>query len=160
MKKTWVYGAATLVVLGALTACGSKDEVIPSVATGAKDAGTSTTVQVKTETGTGTGAKTSTTTTNAKPAIDANYKVDGKNVTITYQTSNFKLSEDDMDKANVLGVGHLHLYVDGKQKAMIGKTGPLTLTNLTTGTHEIKLELQQNDHKDLNVEKILNIIVK
>lgn len=159
MKKTWVYGAATLVVLGALTtACGSKDEVIPSVATGTKGAGTSTTIQVKTETG--TGAKTTTTTTSAKPAIDANYKVDGKNVTITYQTSNFKLSEDDMDKANVLGVGHLHLYVDGKQKAMIGKTGPLTLTNLTTGAHEIKLELQQNDHKDLNIEKILNIVVK
>ena len=63
-------------------------------------------------------------------------------------------------KANVQGEGHLHLYVDGKQKAMIGKTGPLTLTNLTTGAHEIKLELQQNDHKDLNVEKILNIVVK
>ena len=31
MKKTWIYGAATLLVLGALTtACGSKDEVIPS----------------------------------------------------------------------------------------------------------------------------------
>jgi hypothetical protein len=160
MKKTWVYGAATLVVLGALTtACGSKDEVIPSVATGTKDAGTSTTVQVKTETA-GTGTKTSTTTTSAKPAIDANYKVDGKNVTITYQTSNFKLSEEDMNKANVLGEGHLHLYVDGKQKAMIGKTGPLTLTNLTTGAHEIKLELQQNDHKEINVEKILNIVVK
>ncbi|KRE73535.1 DUF6130 family protein [Paenibacillus sp. Soil750] len=157
MKKTWVYGAATLVVLGALTtACGSKDEVIPSVATGTKDAGTTTTVQVKTETGTGTKAST----TSAKPAIDASYKVDGKNVTITYQTSNFKLSEEDMNKANVLGEGHLHLYVDGKQKAMIGKTGPLTLTNLTTGAHEIKLELQQNDHKEINVEKILNIVVK
>jgi hypothetical protein len=157
MKKTWVYGAATLVVLGALTtACGSKDEVIPSVATGTKDAGTTTTVQVKTETGTGTKAAT----TSAKPAIDASYKVDGKNVTITYQTSNFKLSEEDMNKANVLGEGHLHLYVDGKQKAMIGKTGPLTLTNLTTGAHEIKLELQQNDHKEINVEKILNIVVK
>jgi hypothetical protein len=159
MKKTWVYGAATLVVLGALTtACGSKDEVIPSVATGTKDAGTTTTVQVKTETGTGTGTKAATT--SAKPAIDASYKVDGKNVTITYQTSNFKLSEEDMNKANVLGEGHLHLYVDGKQKAMIGKTGPLTLTNLTTGAHEIKLELQQNDHKEINVEKILNIVVK
>ncbi|CAH1215561.1 hypothetical protein PAECIP111891_04255 [Paenibacillus allorhizoplanae] len=161
MKKTWVYGAATLVVLGALTtACGSKDEVIPSVATGTKDAGTTTTVQVKTETGTGTGAGTKASTTSAKPAIDASYKVDGKNVTITYQTSNFKLSEEDMNKANVLGEGHLHLYVDGKQKAMIGKTGPLTLTNLTTGAHEIKLELQQNDHKEINVEKILNIVVK
>ncbi|MNQ74083.1 hypothetical protein D3C85_888340 [compost metagenome] len=159
MKKTWVYGAATLVVLGALTtACGSKDEVIPSVATGTKDAATTTTAQVKTETGTGT--KTTTTATSAKPAIDASYKVDGKNVTITYQTSNFKLSEEAMNKANVLGEGHLHLYVDGKQKAMIGKTGPLTLTNLTTGAHEIKLELQQNDHKEINVEKILNIVVK
>ena len=70
------------------------------------------------------------------------------------------LSEEHMNQANVQGEGHLHLYVDGKQKAMIGKTGPLTLQNLTAGTHEIKLELQQNDHKEINVEKILNITVK
>lgn len=157
MKKTWIYGAATLVVLGALTtACGSKDEAITTGAGGTNITTKSapTVVQGKTDT------TTKTATTNAKPAIDANYKVDGKNVTITYQTSNFVLSEADMNKANVPGEGHLHLYVDGKQKAMIGKTGPLTLENLAAGTHEVKLELQQNDHKEINVEKILNIVVK
>jgi hypothetical protein len=71
MKKTWVYGAATLVVLGALTtACGSKDEVIPSVATGTKDAGTTTTVQVKTETA-GTGTKTQQRRVQSLPLMPA-----------------------------------------------------------------------------------------
>ncbi|WNR44740.1 DUF6130 family protein [Paenibacillus roseipurpureus] len=155
MKKTWMYGVATLVVLGTLTtACSSKDEVIPSGVTGAKDAGIATVAQSKSDT------SSKTVATAAKPAIDANYKVDGKNVTITYQTANFKLSEVDMNKANVQGEGHLHLYVDGKMKTMTGKTGPLVLQNLTPGTHEVKLELQQNDHKELNVEKILNITVK
>ncbi|SDP21978.1 hypothetical protein SAMN04487897_1497 [Paenibacillus sp. yr247] len=153
MKKTWIYGAATLMVLGAMTtACGSKEEVISSNAAGPKAA--TTVAQGKTE------SSVKTVTSSAKPAIDAQYKVDGRNVTITYQTTNFQLSADHMDKANVQGEGHLHLYVDGKQKAMIGKTGPLTLNNLAAGKHEIKLELQQNDHKDINVEKILNVEVK
>lgn len=171
MKKTWMYGAATLVVLGALTtACGSKEEVITTGAGGAKittqtvkTGQTEQTVQTagqpKASTSTNTNAGTAKSTT-AKPVLDASYKVDGKNVTITYQTTNFKLSEEDMNKANVPGEGHLHVYVDGKQKGMIGKTGPLTLTNLAAGAHEIKLELQQNDHKELNVEKILNVTVK
>lgn len=155
MRKTWIYGTATLIVLGALTtACGSKQEVASSGAAGLKDTKVATTVtQGKTE------SSVKTVTSNGKPAIDADYKVEGRNVTITYQTSNFQIA-DHMDQKAVQGEGHLHLYVDGKQKAMIGKTGPLTLTNLAAGKHEIRLELQQNDHKDLNVEKILNIEVK
>ncbi|UKS26190.1 DUF6130 family protein [Paenibacillus sp. HWE-109] len=153
MKKTWVYSAAALVVLGALTtACGSKEEVISTNA-GAK--APTTVTQGKTESSVKTVAST------AKPAIDAQVsKIDGRNVTITYQTTNFQITADHMDQKAVQGEGHLHLYVDGKQKAMIGKAGPLTLNNLATGKHEIKLELQQNDHTDINVQKILNIEVK
>ncbi|MZQ85723.1 hypothetical protein GQF01_26830 [Paenibacillus sp. 5J-6] len=154
MKKTWIYGAATLMLLGAVTtACGSKEEVISSTGAGPKVATTVAGSQAE--------SSVKTVASGAKPAIDAQVsKVDGRNVTITYETTNFQLSADSMDKANVQGQGHLHLYVDGKQKAMIGKTGPLTLNNLAAGKHEIRLELQQNDHKDLNVEKILNIEVK
>lgn len=154
MKKTWIYGAATLMLLGAVTtACGSKEEVISSTGAGPKVATTVAGSQAE--------SSVKTVVSGAKPVIDAQVsKVDGRNVTITYETTNFQLSADSMDKANVQGQGHLHLYVDGKQKAMIGKTGPLTLNNLAAGKHEIRLELQQNDHKDLNVEKILNIEVK
>lgn len=154
MKKKWIYGAASLMVLGAMTtACSSKEEVISSSAAGPK---TATTVsQGITE------SSVKTVTSNAKPAIDAQVsKVEGRNVTITYQTTNFQLSDDHKDKANVQGEGHLHLYVDGKEKARIGKTGPLTLNNLAAGKHEIRLELQQNDHTDINVKKILNVEVK
>ncbi|MDD9271855.1 DUF6130 family protein [Paenibacillus sp. GCM10023248] len=154
MKKTWIYGAAALMVLGAVTtACGSKEEVVSTTGAGPKVATTVTGSQAE--------SSVKTIAAGAKPSIDAQVaKVDGRNVTITYQTSNFQLSDQSMDKANVQGQGHLHLYVDGKQKAMIGKTGPLTLNNLATGKHEIRLELQQNDHKALNVEKILNVEVK
>ncbi|NOU69952.1 hypothetical protein GC098_00630 [Paenibacillus sp. LMG 31458] len=156
MRKTWIYGAATLIVLGALTtACGSKEEVASSGSTGLKDTKAATTVaQGKTE------SSVKTVAAGAKPAIDAQVtKVEGRNVTITYQTSNFQLA-DHMDQKAVQGEGHLHLYVDGKMKTMIAKTGPLTLNNLAAGKHEIRFELQQNDHTDINVEKILNIEVK
>lgn len=141
-------------LLGAVTtACGSKEEVVSTTGAGPKVATTVAGGQAE--------SSVKTITAGAKPTIDAQVsKVDGRNVTITYETTNFQLSDQTMDKANVQGQGHLHLYVDGKQKAMIGKSGPLTLSNLAAGKHEIRLELQQNDHKAINVEKILNIEVK
>ncbi|MEW9702742.1 hypothetical protein [Paenibacillus sp. SI8] len=153
MKKTWIYGAASLIVLSAVTtACGSKDELGSGPGTGSKI--TTTVAQTHTE------SSVKTVPAGTKPSIDAELVPDGRNVTITYKTNNFQLSTDHMNQKNVQGEGHLHLYVDGKQKAMISKTGPLTLTNLAAGKHEIKLELQQNDHTDVHVEKIFNIEVK
>jgi len=155
MNQKWVYGTASLLLLGALTtACGSKDEV--SVAGAKAGVGIATTTTQTAE------SSIKTVTSGAKPAIDANFTVDGRNATITYSTSNFVITDykDQSHQKNVQGQGHLHLYVDGKQKAMLTTNAPVKLTNLAAGKHEIKLELQQNDHTDINVEKILNIEVK
>ncbi|MFC5448722.1 DUF6130 family protein [Paenibacillus aestuarii] len=156
MNQKWVYGTASLLLLGALTtACGSKDEVSVTGAKAGAGIATRTTQTAESS------IKT-TISSGAKPAIDANFTVDGRNATITYTTSNFMITDykDQSNQKNVQGQGHLHLYVDGKQKAMLTTTGPVKLTNLAAGKHEIKLELQQNDHTDINVEKILNIEVK
>ncbi|MBD0384119.1 hypothetical protein [Paenibacillus sedimenti] len=153
MKAKWIYGTASLILLGALTtACGSKDETEITGASGSKVT-TTTVAQISAD------SSVKTVPSGAKPAIEATVTQDGRNATITYTTTNFNLS-DYKDQKNVQGQGHLHLYVDGKQKAMLTQNAPVKLTNLAVGNHEIRLKLQQNDHTDLNVEKILNIEVK
>jgi hypothetical protein len=86
--------------------------------------------------------------------------VEGKNATITYKVNSLKLSPDHMGGQNVPGEGHLHLVVDGQQKAMLKTETPVKLENLSAGKHTIKLDLQQNDHTGLNVEKVFEINVK
>ncbi|TXK71743.1 hypothetical protein [Paenibacillus sp. N3.4] len=152
MNAKWVYGTASLLLLGAITtACGSKEVAVTGAGTGSKV--TTTVAQTGTE-------SSKTTVAGKQPAIDGKITLDGRNATITYTTSNFQLSADHMDKKNVNGEGHLHLYVDGKQKAMLSQNAPVKLSNLATGKHEIKIELQQNDHTDLHIEKVFNIEVK
>jgi hypothetical protein len=147
MKKSWVLGIISLLVVSGMgTACGAKKDM--ALDTSSK---TMTTVSQ-------TGG--SALDMGSKPSLDAQYAVVGKSVTITYKVSNLKLSADHMGGAKVPGEGHLHLTVDGKQKAMLKTESPVKLENLAAGKHTIKLDLQQNDHTALNVEKIFNIEVK
>jgi hypothetical protein len=131
MKKSWVLGVVSLLV--------------------------TTTTAVQTKANSQTGA---TVPLADKPSLDGKIVLDGKNATITYKVSNLHLSAEHMGGQNVQGEGHLHLIVDGQQKAMLNTDAPVKLENLTTGKHTIKLDLQRNDHSDLNVEKIFQIEVK
>jgi hypothetical protein len=147
LQKSWVLGVISLIVLiGVGTACGAK-----------KDAALDTSSKMITTTSQTGGSALQMGT---KPSLDATYVVAGNSVTITYKVSNLQLSADPMGGAKVPGEGHLHLTVDGKQKAMLKTEAPVKLENLTAGKHTIKLDLQQNDHTALNVEKIFNIEVK
>ncbi|UJF33149.1 hypothetical protein [Paenibacillus hexagrammi] len=159
MKKAWIYGTASLVLLTALTtACNSKGEEQEL----ASQISTTTAVQTQAQLGTQIqeAAGAGSLQAGAMPSIDGNLKLDGRTALITYSVSNLQLSNEHVGKQNVQGEGHLHLYVDGKQKGMFSQVTPLKLTNLATGKHEIKLELQQNDHSDMNIQKIFNIEVK
>jgi hypothetical protein len=146
LKKSWVLGVTSLMILSGIgTACGAK-----------KDAALDTSSKtITTASQTGGSAQM-----GSKPSLDAQYVVVGKSVTITYKVSNLQLSADHMGGARVPGEGHLHLTVDGKQKAMLNTESPVKLENLTPGKHTIKLDLQQNDHTALNIEKIWDIEVK
>jgi hypothetical protein len=148
MKKSWVLGIIALLVLSSIgTACGiKKDEssMTTTTASGTKNDGQSA------------GA----VPLDGKPSLDAKIVLEGTSATITYKVSNLKLSPDHMGGQNVPGEGHLHLVVDGQQKAMLKTDAPVTLENLSAGKHTVKLNLQQNDHTDLNVEKVFPIVVK
>jgi hypothetical protein len=152
MKKTWVLSMLSLLVLSGLgTACSLKKED----ATMNQSSMNSTTAQTQTD-----GQGGSAVSLDSKPSLNAQIEQDGKSATITYQVSNLHLSADHMGGTDVQGEGHLHLTVDGKQRAMLNTESPVILENLSTGKHTIKLDLQSNDHKALDVEKVYQIEVK
>ena len=45
--------------------------------------------------------------------------------------------------------GHLHVYVDGTMLQMVYQPD-ITLSNVPSGTHEIRVELSDNQHRDWN----------
>ena len=45
--------------------------------------------------------------------------------------------------------GHLHVYVDGTMLQMVYQPD-ITLSDVPPGTHEIRVELSDNQHRDWN----------
>ena len=61
-------------------------------------------------------------------------------------TENFKFTPEEAGNNDLIGTGHGHIYVDGKK---IGRVyGPWFHVNLEKGTHQIKVSLNTNRHKD------------
>ncbi|MVP01611.1 hypothetical protein [Paenibacillus lutrae] len=94
------------------------------------------------------------------PALDAQLDQNGTAATISYKVRNLAIAGDRLGETHTDGQGHLHLYVDGVQKAMLKTDAPVRLENIPPGKHTIKLSLQQNDHVAINVEKVFEIEVK
>ncbi|MBP1997096.1 DUF6130 family protein [Paenibacillus eucommiae] len=150
MKKTWIIGIASLMVLGSITtACSTKEDPMLDHSS-----------MIMTGSGQGDYLTDGAVSKKDQPTLNAKIVQDGTSATITFQTSNIKLSPDHMGKKNVPGEGHLHLTVNGKQKAMLDTTAPIKLENLSVGKHVITLDLQQNDHTPLHVERVFKIEVK
>lgn len=150
MKRKWVLGTAALLLIGGIsTACSSKDEDGSEIGT----LTTTTLVQTGKE---GPGVAKA----GAKPRLDAQFVQAGRSVTINYKVENLKISSEHVGHDPVQGEGHLHIYVDGKQKAVLNTEAPVKLENLTPGKHTIKLDLQNNNHTPLQVEKVFEIEVK
>jgi hypothetical protein len=142
MNRKVMLSAAALLVTAALgAACGKSESA------GAPAAGES-------------GKAKQSAGINAKPTLTADLVQDGNNVTITYKVENFRISADHYGHQSVPGEGHLHVYVDGVQKAGLKTDAPVRLENLPPGKHTIKLDLQNNDHTPLNVEKTFQVEIK
>lgn len=145
MNKKVMLSAAALIVTAALgTACG-KSESAGAPAPGEHQAQTK---------------QSSISTKSGKPSLTADLIQDGHNVTISYKVENLKISADHYGHEAVPGEGHLHVYVDGVQKAGLKTDAPVRLENLSPGKHTIKIDLQNNDHTPLNIEKTFQVEIK
>jgi hypothetical protein len=80
------------------------------------------------------------------PANGAN--ITGTTLDLTFALSNFTLVVVGSTSVNAAGAGHLHVLVDGVLVQMLSTTSA-TLTNLSVGTHTIRVEISNNDHSDI-----------
>jgi hypothetical protein len=71
-------------------------------------------------------------------------EVTGGTMALTLETSNFTLVAVGSTTINAAGSGHIHVLVDGVVAQMVSTTA-VSLTNLTVGSHTIRVELVNND---------------
>jgi hypothetical protein len=84
--------------------------------------------------------------------------VAGTTVTIQLQISGLKivtstvpLTQAGKDPAaNVPGEGHIHYILDVRPLGIQYQNGPIVLTNVPVGTHNLMVELVNNDHSSLS----------
>ena len=146
MNKRWMISLASLLAVSALAACSVPKQASLHDESSISTTSSTTTVEAKTG--------------GAKPALEATLKQEGRSATISYQVTNFTIHAEHAGQEPVPGEGHLHLFVDGKEKAELKTEAPVRLENLPAGKHTIKLDLRQNNHTALNVEKVFEIEVK
>lgn len=143
MNKKVMLSAAALLVVAAIGAGCGKHESTSAPAPAQKSS-----------------PKQSSINSNTKPTLVVDHTQDGRNVAITYRVENMKISADHYGHQAVAGEGHLHVYVDGVQKAGLKSDAPVRLENLSPGKHTIKLDLQNNDHTPLHIEKTFEVEIK
>lgn len=83
---------------------------------------------------------------DAAPEVELSVSPDGDRWIVEIETRNFRFAADMVDQPHVPGAGHGHLYVEGMK---IGRvfSGVMTLGELPTGTHEVLVTLNTNDHR-------------
>lgn len=97
--------------------------------------------------------------TAPKPQMEVSYKLTGSDLQLSFELKHFELSLDRMDKGNKYGEGHIHLYVDGQKVTKIFEN-EYTLKGLSTGKHEIKIELAHNNHEPYGIDQVFTLEVK
>jgi hypothetical protein len=109
------------------------------------------------------------------PMIEITHPMDGhiqykNDLDVHVMIENFTMNASAIGMDNMAGEGHYHIYING------GLVGPYTdmmtmLNDLPAGTHELKVELVNNDHSSLDpmvmdmvsftiVDKIPSIMLK
>lgn len=73
--------------------------------------------------------------------------------TITVETTNITLSNQDVDNPHQTGIGHAHLYLNGlKLQRMYSTTA--TIGALPPGEHILRVTLNTNDHRAYAIDNI------
>lgn len=87
------------------------------------------------------------------PAVSLNVSPDGEGWQIDIDAKDFIFSEDLMGLYHVPGMGHAHIYVGGmKLGRLFAPTA--TIGALPSGTHEVRVTLNTNDHRAYVVDDV------
>ena len=91
----------------------------------------------------------------AKPTLDLDVKVDGTTAEVSLLTQNFQFVDESesMNGTPVYGQGHAHLYLNGEAIDMVYQPEFL-LKKLPKGEHELRVELNYNNHLPYKVEAV------
>ncbi|MCA1032573.1 hypothetical protein LCL95_16290 [Bacillus timonensis] len=94
----------------------------------------------------------------SKPSLEIEIKVDGDKA-ILYIETDLQISKEHYGSKKNPGEGHIHVYLDNGEKQGI-TTIPHILENLSTGDHQVRVSLHNNDHTPYGVSKTLEFEVK
>lgn len=84
--------------------------------------------------------------------------LDSRGVLMGFTVSDFLLSPA-VGEANVLGQGHYHLMLDGAYFALGTAEADAYFTHLSSGAHELGVELVNNDHSSLTFPVVASVSV-
>src|SRR3972149_11867853 len=90
--------------------------------------------------------------TAAEPKIDIVSPVDGAKLDV--------MEQNKLDYSITPGGGgdHIHLYVDGKEAALLRQMkGSYTLESLAPGNHEICIKIVNKNHTPIGVERCIKV---
>jgi hypothetical protein len=93
-----------------------------------------------------------------KPFLEASAEVKGRNALIKVKTD-MEISKKKFGKQRKHGQGHIHMYVDQGEKQGV-TSSPILLENLSSGKHEVKISLHNNDHTPYDVTENLTFTIK
>jgi len=88
------------------------------------------------------------------PSVRIHAVQEGAGWRVTLDVENFTFSRDAVDAPHQPGVGHGHLYLDGLKLGRIYDTETIVGT-LPAGEHELKIELNTNDHRTYAVDGMI-----
>lgn len=100
----------------------------------------------------------------ATPSINISYPgdsalVNASSTKLEVDVQNFTLDPEHVGGTNVSGTGHYHIFVDGVYQSYSASSSTV-VTDLHPGTHDIKVELVNNDHSSLNPPVTDAVLVK
>lgn len=84
------------------------------------------------------------------PTLQVTHEVKGKDLYLKMTVTGFSFSLENMGKGNKQGEGHAHLYIDGKKVAKMFEP-QFVYRNLSSGQHQIVVELAHNNHESYGV---------
>ena len=73
------------------------------------------------------------------------------------------MEQNKLDYSVTLGSGadHIHVYVDGKEAALLRQTkGSYTMETLSPGNHEICIKIVNKNHTPIGVERCIKVGVE